>query len=159
VKRFLTIKLILLIGLSNALNAEETVYVSSKKAKLYKEATFNSDLIGSLKQNDSINLLERKGLWIQVSFSDLFGWTSQYSVTSAKPSKAKVSISERLLNFFNSENKRERLSLVSTAGGIRGFSADPTDPAGKKDFESVSKLESIKISEGDLEDFISSNLN
>jgi uncharacterized protein YgiM (DUF1202 family) len=158
-KRYLIIKLLLLVGLSNSLNAEDTVYVSSKQAKVYKEATFNSDLVGSLKQNDTINLLERKGLWIQVSFSDLFGWTSQYSVTSTKPSKVKVSISERLLNFFNSENKRERLSLVSTAGGIRGFSADPTDPAGKKDFESVGKLESVKVSEAEVENFISSNSN
>ena len=157
--RYIIILLLILAGLSNPLNAAETIYVSSKKAKLYKEANFNSDLIASLKQNDVVQLIEHKGIWMQVNYSDIFGWTSQYSVTSTKPFEESISISERLINFFSNENKRERLTLVSTAGGIRGFADDETDASGKKDFDSVAKMESVKISEVEVENFISSNTN
>jgi hypothetical protein len=68
-------------------------------------------------------------------------------------------INQRLINFFSSENKRDRLTLVSTAGGVRGFSGDETDPSGKKDFESVTKMESVKISQVEVENFVSSNTN
>jgi len=151
--------LLFLVGFSCSLNAEEIGYVSSKQAKVYKEANFSSDLVASLKQNDAIQLIEHKGIWMQINYSDIFGWTSQFSVTTTKPFKGDVSISERLINFFSSENKRDRLSLVSTAGGVRGFSNDETDPSEKKDFEAVAKMESEKISEVEVEKFVSGNSN
>ena len=157
--RCFLVLLLILAGFSNSLNAEETVYVSSKQAKVYKEANFSSDLIASLKQNDEIQLVEQKGIWMQINYSDIFGWTSQFSITTIKPSKGDISISQRLINFFSSENKRDRLTLVSTAGGVRGFSDDKTDPSGKKDFESVAKMESVKINEAEIENFVSSNSN
>ena len=157
--RCFLVLLLILAGFSNSLNAEETVYVSSKQAKVYKEANFSSDLIASLKQNDEIQLVEQKGIWMQINYSDIFGWTSQFSITTIKPSKGDISISQRLINFFSSENKRDRLTLVSTAGGVRGFSEDETDPSGKKDFESVAKMESVKINEAEIENFVSSNSN
>ena len=157
--RYLVISLLVLAGLANPLNAAVTLYVSSKQAKLYKEANFNSDLIASLKQNDVILLVEQKGIWMQVNYSDIFGWTSRYSVTSTKPSNNKVSISSRLLNFFKNENRRDRLTLVSTAGGIRGFSSDESDASGSKDFEAVGKMEAVTVSEGEVEKFVASNAN
>jgi len=157
--RYLIVSLLILVGFSIPLNAAETVYVSSKQAKVYKEANFSSDLIASFKQNDAIQLIEHKGIWMQVNYSDIFGWTSQFSVTTIKPSKESISISQRLLNFFNSDNKRDRLTLVSSAGGIRGFSNDETDPSGKKDFESVATMESVKVNEVEVENFVSSNTN
>ena len=157
--RYLIVSLLILVGFSIPLNAAEIVYVSSKQAKVYKEANFSSDLIASLKQNDVIQLIEHKGIWMQVNYFDIFGWTSQFSVTTIKPTKGDISISQRLINFFSSENKRDRLTLVSTAGGVRGFSDDETDPSGKKDFESVAKMESVKISEVEVENFVSSNSN
>jgi len=157
--RYLVISLLILAGLANPLNAAVTLYVSSKQANLYKEANFNSDLIASLRQNDALELIENKGIWMQVNYSDFSGWTSRYSVTSTKPSTQKASISSRLLNFFNNENKRDRLTLVSTAGGIRGFSSDESDASGRKDFESVGKMEAATVSEAEVEQFVSSNAN
>lgn len=157
--RYLVISLLILAGLANPLNAAVTLYVSSKQANLYKEANFNSELIARLRQNDAIELIENKGIWMQVNYSDIFGWTSRYSVTSTKPSTEKASISSRLLNFFNNENKRDRLTLVSTAGGIRGFSSDESDASGRKDFESVGKMEAATVSEAEVEQFVASNAN
>ena len=157
--RYLVISLLILAGLANPLNAAVTLYVSSKQANLYKEANFNSDLIASLRQNDALELIENKGIWMQVNYSDISGWTSRYSVTSTKPSTQKASISSRLLNFFNNENKRDRLTLVSTAGGIRGFSSDKSDASGRKDFESVGKMEAAMVSEAEVEQFVASNAN
>ncbi len=157
--RCFIILLLILAALSNPLNAAETVYVSSKQAKIYKEANFSSDLIASLKQNDAIQLIEHKGIWMQINYSDIFGWMSRFSVTTIKPFKGDISITQRLINFFSGLNKRDRLTLVSTAGGVRGFSDDETDPSGKKDFNSVAMMESVKVSEAEVENFISSNTN
>lgn len=157
--RCFIISLLILAALSNPLNAAETVYVSSKQAKIYKEANFSSDLIASLKQFDAIQLIEHKGIWMQINYSDIYGWMSQFSVTRIKPFEGDISITQRLINFFSGLNKRSRLTLVSTAGGVRGFSDDETDPSGKKDFNSVAKMESVKVSEVEVENFISSNTN
>lgn len=157
--RYFVFLLFILVGLSNSLQAAETVYVSSKQAKIYKEASFNSELMTSVKQNDEVELLENKGIWMQVLYFNISGWISRYSVTSSKPPKQKISIFARLKNFFTRDNKRERLVLVSTAGGIRGLSERERDSLGKTNFEDVGKMESMKASEQDIDNFISSNSN
>ena len=157
--RYFIGSLLVLVSSTNSLNAEETVYVSSKQANVYQEPNFNSELLGSLEQNNAVQLVQYEGLWVQVSNIKLKGWISRYSVTFSKPTVTAISISSRLINFFSGENKRDRLTLISTAGGVRGFSDDPNDPSGKKDFESVGKMESVKLTEAEVEKFVSSNSN
>ncbi len=94
---------------------------------------------------------------MQIKFTELSGWLSRYSVSQAKPLKEKVSVFSRLKKFFNSDNKRARVTLVSTAGGVRGLTEDESDAAGKSDFKAVATMESITVSEEEIDAFVEGN--
>jgi hypothetical protein len=146
--------LFLLIGFCNGPHAEDIAYVSSKKTNIYKEANLNSGLMTVLKQNDEVRVIEKQGIWLQIRFVELSGWLSRYSVSLVKPITDKVSVFSRLKNFFSNENKRARVTLVSTAGGVRGLTEEESDASGKTDFQALASMESITASEDELDDFV-----
>lgn len=146
--------LFLLIGFCNGPHAEDIAYVSSKKTNIYKEANLNSGLMTVLKQNDEVRVIEEQGIWLQIRFVELSGWLSRYSVSLVKPITDKVSVFSRLKNFFSNENKRARVTLVSTAGGVRGLTEEESDASGKTDFQALATMESITASEDELDDFV-----
>ena len=152
--RYFLLLLFLLTGVLNGLHAEDVAYVSSKKTNIYKEANLNSDLMLVLKQNDEVQVIEQQGVWMQIKFTELSGWLSRYSVSPGKPLKEKVSVFSRLKNFFDSDNKRARVTLVSTAGGLRGLTEEESDATGKTDFKAVATMESITVSEDEIDAFI-----
>ena len=78
-------------------------------------------------------------------------------MTSGKPYKEKISNFSKIKFFLGGESNRDRMTLVSTAGGVRGLSADDSESAGKKDFKAVENMESIQISELELEQFVTGN--
>lgn len=152
---------LLLIVISSAIIgsafAAETVYVSSRSAKIYQQATFDSEVITRLERDSEVNVIEHSGIWINVNNADISGWVSRYSMTSGKPFKEKISIFSKIKFFLGGGSNRDRMTLVSTAGGVRGLSADDSESAGKKDFKAVEKMESIQISELELEQFVTGN--
>ena len=84
---------------------------------------------------------------------------SRYSLTPDKPFEEKVSIFARLKSFFDNGNSRERLTLVSTAGGIRGLSDYDSESPTSKNFDAVSKMETLVISDKELDNFLSDSDN
>ena len=91
---------------------------------------------------------------MQVERNGITGWISRYSLTSAIPFRQKISILDRLKNFFSGNNKRDRLTLVSTAGGIRGLSEEESDASGKTDFAAVRRMEQVIVSEMEVDQFL-----
>ena len=152
--RYFLLLVFLLMGVLIGAHAEDIAYVSSKKTNIYKEANLNSDLMTVLKQNDEVQVIEQQGVWMQIKFTELSGWLSRYSVSQAKPLKEKVSAFSRLKNFFSSDNKRARVTLVSTAGGVRGLTEEESDAIGKTDFKAVATLETMTVSEEEVDEFI-----
>jgi len=151
--------LITLFGFHSQLFAIGNMYVSSRTARVYESANFQSKLLVTLKRNTVLDVLEQKGIWIRARNSDVTGWMSRYSLTPDKPIEEKVSIFARLKSFFDNGNSRERLTLVSTAGGIRGLSDYDSESQTSKNFNAVVKMEAVVISDLELEDFLSSNEN
>lgn len=149
--------LIALLGFHSQLLAIDNMYVSSRTARVYESDNFQSKLLFTLKRNAELDVLEQKGIWIRAQNSDVTGWISKYSLTKDKPLKEKVSIFARLKNFFDNGNSRERLTLVSTAGGIRGLSDYDTESPTSKNFNAVAKMETLVISDTELDDFLSGN--
>jgi hypothetical protein len=146
--------LIILIGFHGQLMALDTMYVSSRTARVYQTPNFQSQQLTNLDRNDALDVLEQKGIWFRVRNSDVTGWISRYSLTPEKPFEEKVSIFARLKSFFNTGNSRERLTLVSTAGGIRGLSDYDSETPTTKNFNAVSELENQTITEAELEAFL-----
>ncbi|MFT7674314.1 MAG: hypothetical protein ACI845_002731 [Gammaproteobacteria bacterium] len=151
--------LIVLMGFHGQLLALETMYVSSRTARVYQSDNFQSQLLTKFDRNESLNVLEQKGIWVRVRNSNVTGWISRYSLTPDKPFEEKVSIFARLKSFFNTGNSRERLTLVSTAGGIRGLSDDNSDSPTTKNFGSVATMEKLFITDTELEAFLAGNDN
>ena len=153
------ILLIALLGFHNQLLALENMYVNSRTARVYESASFRSQLLVTLEQNTELDVLEHKGIWIRVQNSDVAGWISRYSLTPDKQIEEKVSIFARLKSFFDNGNSRERLTLVSTAGGIRGLSDYDSESPTSKNFDAVKKMETFVINDKDLEAFLAGNGN
>ena len=151
--------LIALLGFHSQLLAIDSMYVSSRTARIYESANFQSKLLVTLERNAELDILEQNGIWIRVQNSDVSGWISRYSLTQDKPLQEKVSIFARLKSFFDNGNSRERLTLVSTAGGIRGLSDYDSESPTSKNFDAVETMEKLVISDKDLENFLAGNEN
>jgi hypothetical protein len=158
-KIYYLITLFMVAGFFHSVSNAETVYISSKQAKIYQEGNFSSQLVGKLKKSDSVEVVESKGIWIRVKNDNLSGWVTKYSVTSSPPIEIKVSIFARIKNFFRNENKRERIDLVSTAGGVRGLSEGEDGFDNSKNYEAVEQMESIVVSAEEVDQFISGSTN
>lgn len=157
--RYRLILVLYLAAISGAVFAAEFVYVSSKQTNLYQDANLDSELITTLEQNDKAEVMDERGVWVRINFDGISGWVSRYSVSAAKSFEQKVSIFGRLKNFFREDNKRARVTLVSTAGGVRGLTEAESDATGKTDFEAVRIMEAVEISESELDTFIAGIAN
>lgn len=149
---------LILVTVSPAvLYAGEIVYVSSKQTYIYQNASLSSGLMTILQKNDAVEVLDQQGVWLQIRASAITGWVSRYSVSSSKPYSQKVSIFALLKNFFRTDNKRARVALVSTAGGVRGLTDEESDAIGKTDFASVKIMESFEFSDTEIDKFVARN--
>ncbi|MDC1286683.1 SH3 domain-containing protein [Gammaproteobacteria bacterium] len=154
--RFYLLLAVSIISLGNGLHAEDIAYVSSKQTNIYKEASLNSDLMTVLEQNEQVLVLDQQGVWWQIKYTEVSGWLSRYSVSSARPPEEKNSIFGRLKNFFSSDSKRARVTLVSTAGSVRGLTEEQSDALGKTDFKAVATMEGFLVSEAEVDAFVTS---
>ena len=157
--RFLIVFLLLVGVFTQQAQAAETAYISSKQAKIYQEANFKSEIVAELKQNDALEVIENKGLWIQVKKGFVTGWVSKYSITTSQPFTKKISIFDRIKSFFRNDSKRDRVSIVSTVGGVRGLSDDESEASGNKDYQSVEEMESLEVSDEEVDNFVKENVN
>lgn len=146
--------LLIIVGAITTVHAEEFGYVSAKQTKIYKEANLQSDLMTILNQNERVLILEQRGVWWQIKYTELSGWLSRYSVSTAKPPEEKISVFGRLKNFFDSDNKRSRVTLVSTAGSARGLTEEESDAVGKTDFKALATMESFGVSDAEVDAFV-----
>ena len=149
----------LLLGASIPVLAQDPqiVYVSSKQAKIHKEANLSSDIVAVLNKSDPVEVVKQQKVWMQIRETEVSGWVSRYSLSNSKPAQEKLSIFSRLKKFFENDNRRVRLAFVSTAGGVRDLTEEESDAAGKTDFKALRALESIEISDAEIDQFIAGN--
>jgi len=151
--------LILVFVFFSSAQAAELAFVNSKKIKLYEQANYKSDFITQLKKGDELEIIKKKNKWVEVKHAALKGWVPAYSISKNKPKIEKLSFFNRLKSFFMGENKRARTSTISTAGGIRGLAEGEEDSSGKKDYESLKKMEKMTVTDEEVEQFVEENKN
>jgi hypothetical protein len=142
---------------STFVQASDILFVSSRLAPVYAQANLGSRILTRLTRNTEIEVVSPKGIWLQIIYNGQQGWISRYSVTANSPPENQVSIFDRLKRFFDNGNSRERMTLISTAGGIRGLSDFDDEDAGMKDFTAVQFMESIQPDDDQVASFISGN--
>jgi hypothetical protein len=119
-KGFLTIVIVLFC---NFTLMGKSVFVSSVKSTLYKKASLNSDVVAKLHQNDSLDVILKKGAWYKVKYKNSIGWISKYLVKSNPISLSK----SKNINFLQKKrskkalNVRKRAYAITTAASARGL--------------------------------------
>ena len=139
---------------SISIYAEEFVYVSSQTTKLYEQQNFKSKVLTQLTKSTKLVVLKKDDIWIQVNHGSSKGWITRYAISETAPIKEKIGFFTRIRNFFSSEKRKDRTSVISTAGGIRGLADGDVKSSGVRDVESLKKLETIIVTPDELNTFI-----
>lgn len=151
--RLISTAIMFMLLLSSA-QAADSMYVNSKKVKLYQQPNYNAEVVTQLRKGDELQVIRQQEKWMQVRHAALTGWVPGYSVTTSKPAEENISFFNRIKSFFMSDNKRSRVSTISTAGGIRGLSEEEGESSGNKDYEALQKMEKMIVSDEEVEKFV-----
>lgn len=118
-----------------------------KADTLRKEPFADAKTVGSLAKNDSVEILSKKGAWLQVKSKKSTGWVRLLSVKRGAASSSASSVADIASGRTGTGN------VVSTTG-IRGLSAEELKAA-KFNEEEIKKMEGYQVSAGAAQSFAS----
>lgn len=143
----------LLALLSGAVMADETMYVQSANAKMFKEHAFTSPVVVEIDKGEAVNVSTTSGRWAQVRYQKHSGWISTLLLAKNPPLK-KVSVLTDDNELGN--NARRRASAVATAGATRGLTSDSRQRANEStdtNYRALMLVEQVRVSESELARF------
>ena len=139
------LKLLILYALASpilalASDAGTAIKMDSLRAEPFADAK----TVGSLNKNDSVEILTKKGAWLQVKSKKNTGWVRLLSVKrgGTSPSSSVADIA----------SGRTGTGKVVSTTGIRGLSAEELKAA-KFNEEEMKKMESYQASSSDAQSF------
>lgn len=118
-----------------------------KADTLRKEPYADAKSVGSLAKNDSVEILSKKGAWLQVKSKKSTGWVRLLSVKRGVASSSGSSVADIA-------SGRAGTGKVVSTTGIRGLSAEELKAA-KFNEEEMKKMESYQVSTGAAQSFAS----
>ena len=118
-----------------------------KMDSLRAEPFADAKIVGSLSKNDNVEILSKKGAWLQVKSKKSTGWVRLLSVKRGGTSSSGSSISDIA-------SGRTGTGKVVSTTGIRGLSADELKAA-KFNENEMKKLESHTLAPSDGQSFAS----
>ena len=135
--------------------AQQTYYVQSVKAKVMSEASFKSKLIAEVGRGYKLPGLGKEGTWVKVKYGSMTGFVPSLLVSSTPPLEKQSVIKgeESALQ----QNVRRRASTYTSAAAARGLAADDRRRLSKEekvDYESLEQIESVVVSEAEIQKFI-----
>jgi uncharacterized protein YgiM (DUF1202 family) len=140
------LKLLLLMALGANIHALAGDAGTALKADtLRKEPYADAKTVGSLAKNDSVEILSKKGAWLQVKSKKSTGWVRLLSVKRGTASSSGSSVADIA-------SGRAGTGKVVSTTGIRGLSAEELKAA-KFNEEEMKKMESHAVSSGDAQSF------
>ena len=143
-----TLKTLLLIALiSPILLLAGESGVAIKLDSLRAEPFADAKTIGSINKNDSVEILTKKGAWLQVKSKNNTGWVRLLSVKRGKASSSGSA-------FSDVASGRTGTGKVVSTTGIRGLSAEELKAA-KFNEEEMKKMESYQTSSADAKNYAS----
>ena len=139
------LKLLILYALASPIlalagDAGTAIKMDSLRAEPFADAK----TVGSLNKNDSVEILTKKGAWLQVKSKKNTGWVRLLSVKrgGTSPSSSVADIA----------SGRTGTGKVVSTTGIRGLSAEELKAA-KFNEEEMKKMESYQASSSDAQSF------
>ena len=138
----------LLIGLAAPILALAGEVGTAIKADVLRAEPFaDAKIAGNLNKNDAVNILSKKGAWLQVKSKSASGWVRILSVKRGGSSSSGNSIADIA-------SGRAGTGKVVSTTGIRGLSAEELKAA-KFNEDEMKKMESYAVSAGDAQKFAS----
>jgi hypothetical protein len=143
------IKIAIIIALGTNIHALAGDAATALKADtLRKEPYADAKTVGSLAKNDSVEILSKKGAWLQVKSKKATGWVRLLSVKRGAASSSGSSVADIA-------SGRTGTGKVVSTTGIRGLSAEELKAA-KFNEEEMKKMESYQVSTSNAQSFASS---
>jgi hypothetical protein len=143
-KKYLSILILCTLGVSiHALAGDAGVAL--KADALRKEPYADAKAVGSLAKNDSVDILSKKGAWLQVKSKKSTGWVRLLSVKRGAASSSGSSVADIA-------SGRAGTGKVVSTTGIRGLSAEELKAA-KFNEDEMKKMESHAVSPSDAQSF------
>jgi hypothetical protein len=134
---------------------EKTLYVQAAKTQLKEQPQMSASNLMELERGDELEVLEKDGIWYQVSAAGKEGWISKLFVNTYRP----VGKSDLIQDGSDDLSKasRRRSSSYSVAAATRGLSASDRVREGRElyrsDFLGLEKMETYNPGEEELERF------
>ena len=140
-----TLKTLLLIHLIMPLLAAADAGVAIKADILRAEPFADAKTAGNLAKNDTLDILAKKGAWLQVKSKTNTGWVRILSVKRGTATASGSSVADIA-------SGRAGTGKVVSTTGIRGLSAEELKAAKFNEVE-VAKMESFAVSTEDAQKF------
>jgi uncharacterized protein YgiM (DUF1202 family) len=152
------IMLLMVFGASSlygaAVLAETFYYVQSVSARVRAEPSFTAKVIAGVAKGQKLTSTGKDGAWIKIKVGDKEGFVSSLLLSTQPPLDKTVVIKAEDPEI--KQNVRRRASSFSSAAAARGLvDEDKKDDANDKgpDYESVKKMEAIKIPNDEVDKF------
>ena len=143
-------KLILLLALASPIiSLAGTPGTALKPDSLRIEPFSDAKTTGNLAKNESVDILQKKGAWLQVKTKKTTGWVRLLSVKQGGASS-----NNQLGGAIDVASGRAGTGKVVSTTGIRGLSAEELKAAKFNEAE-VAKLEGYAVSASQSEQFAS----
>jgi len=140
------LKLLILISLASPILAlAGDAGTALKTDSIRAEPFADAKTVGSINKNDSVDILTKKGAWLQVKTKKTKGWVRLLSVKRGGTSSSGSSIADIA-------SGRAGTGKVVSTTGIRGLSAEDLKAA-KFNEEEMKKMESHTLSQADGKSF------
>jgi len=132
------------------LRASETG-VAVRSCDVMSEPYKDAKVVASLKEGDSIDILQRKGGWLQVSNKGKTGWVRMFYIRRGAPSE-KASAMTEASGVLGMATGRAGSGNVVAATGVRGLDEEELKQAefNEKEFQ---QLKIYRMSKQDAKDF------
>ena len=145
---------LLLVLFSNNAIADETLYVQPFKAKVFAKPSLSSEMLGAVDSGFQLVSTGKEGNWVKLDYKGKQGFIPAVQTAKTPPlgksAAQSVDASPRLA-------ARARASSSSAGvAGMKGLTYEDRARVTKgerSDFESLDKVESLKISSDELRSF------
>lgn len=129
-------------------------YISSNKAKVLASPSFQAELVVELVKGDMVEVVDQKGVWLNVSVANKTGWLSKFLVKETPPNDRVTVLPGD--NKTELKDVRRRASAITTAAAARGLAATARAESESKvvaNLEGVRYMESFSVSSQELQQF------
>ena len=133
----------------------ENVYVKSLRAKIMSKPSLKSKVLNMAPRGSVLEIINRSGRWVNVSYMGKEGWVSKYLISKRPPMK-RVSLLAKGKSIQKSA--RRRASAFTSVAAARGLTDEARARKGMKvyavDFDALERMENFQIDETEAVRFI-----